>query len=101
MSRGRFRLQVKSISVFYTAILLTIVQPLLGQEATNCVPTPDGLVAWWAAEGNASDRAALNPGTPQGAVTFESGQVGNGFVMHGGFDAVKIAATDSLNVGLG
>src|SRR2546425_139116 len=91
-----------SIKSAYAAIVLAALQPLLvAQTTSNCIPSPNGLVGWWAAEGDAGDRTGLNPGAVQGGVTFEPGEVGKAFAMHGGLDAVKIGATASLDVGSG
>ena len=47
---------------------------------TNCVNPPAGLVSWWAAEGDASDRAGSNDGTLLGGVTYAPAKVGRGFL---------------------
>jgi len=58
------------------SIVAVINPPPVG---TNCVPAPSGLVAWWAAEGNDSDRAGSNEGVLLGGVGFQPGKVGSGF----------------------
>src|SRR3954453_3739128 len=80
--------------------VLLIVFPLFGQAQT-CVPSPDGVVGWWSAEGDGDDQTHVNPGILQGGVTFQAGKVGQAFAFHGGVDAVKIAASASLDVGVG
>jgi hypothetical protein len=81
--------------------LVLISFPFASWAQSNCVPASAGLVAWWSAEGNANDQTQVNPGFVQGGVTFEPGEVGQSFAMHGGVDGVKIAASPSLNVGAG
>ena len=82
-------------------LVLTILQPPLAQAATNCAPQPSGLVGWWSAEGDASDRTGMNPGTIRGGVTFEAGEVGQAFSIHAWTNTVMIPASASLDVGAG
>jgi hypothetical protein len=98
MLGDRFCFAVTSI-VFCCGFLLLASRAQA--QGTNCVSAPSGVVGWWSAERDASDRAFLNPATVQGGVSFEAGAVGNAFGMHGGVDAVKVAASDSLDVGAG
>src|SRR3954462_1993088 len=77
-----------------------IVFPWFG-HAQTCVPSPDGVVGWWSAEGDGGDQTHVNPGILQGGVTFQAGKVGQAFAFQGGVDAVKIAASASLDVGVG
>ena len=68
-----------------------------------CAAPPSGLVAWWAAEGNAADSAGANDGTLQGAVTFTNGLVGQAFGFTGQSGAAVIvpdAAPLDLTTGL-
>lgn len=53
------------------------------------------LVSWWPAEGTAVDLKSGNNGTLQGGVTFETGQLGQGFSFDGVNDVVTIP--DSAN----
>src|SRR4051812_44801101 len=71
------------------------------QSPTNCVTAASGVVGWWSAEENAEDQTQANPGTLQGGVTFETGEVGKAFGMHGGVDGVKITGSAPLDVGAG
>jgi hypothetical protein len=54
--------------------VLTVLAP-----TTNCVPPPPGLVGWWRAEGNYSDSAGTNNGTPINSVSIQPGLVGQAF----------------------
>src|SRR4051812_27294220 len=92
---------VKYLGSFSLVSVFALLQPFSGSGATNCAAPPSGLVSWWAAEGDASDQTGLNPGMLQGAADFDLGEVGTAFAMHGGTDAIKIAASASLNVGAG
>lgn len=82
------------------------LQPVLFLFATcalevlhaDCVPSPSGLVAWWRAEGDASDSAGNNAGTPVGGVTFASGHVGQAFSFNASSDTgVIVPPASPLN----
>lgn len=49
----------------------------------DCVPKPDGLVAWWTGDGTAMDVVGTNRGTLQGGVTYASGMAGQAFSFDG------------------
>ena len=55
-----------------------------------CATPRSGLVAWWAAEGNAADSAGANDGALQGAVAFTNGLVGQAFGFTGQSGAAVI-----------
>jgi hypothetical protein len=65
-----------------------------------CAPKPEGLVAWWRAEGDARDSVGANDGTAQGQVTFETGKVGQGFQFDGA-SFLNIQETPALDFGPG
>ena len=80
-------------------LLLTLFVGLAAGLAdcdASCVPTAAGLVSWWPAEGNATDRAGLNHGTLAGA-TFVAGKVGQAFNCNGG-QKIIIPDNDSLKL---
>ena len=82
-----------------SAVATVVVQPV---ESTNCVAAPAGLVSWWAAEGNAGDRAGLNQGVLSGGVSYAMGKVGEAFAFPiDGDGAVRFTASPSLDVGTG
>ena len=58
--------------------LLASFPPRL-QAQTNCAPPPSGLVAWWKADGDATDSFSTNNGTPLYGVSYDAGEVGQGF----------------------
>jgi hypothetical protein len=76
------------ISFFVLAITM--------MHAQTCVAPPQGLVAWWAAEGNANDSAGANSGSINGNVTFVNGKVGEAFHFDG-TDFVRVPNSASLN----
>lgn len=51
--------------------------------AAQPCPLPSGGVAWWRAEGDSLDSIGTNHGTPQGAVTYAPGKVGQAFSFNG------------------
>lgn len=63
---------------------------------TGPVPAPDGLVSWWAAEGNAADVASRNPGSLQNGTDFSTGMVGQAFHFDGINDLVSIPDAPNL-----
>lgn len=64
----------------------------------TCVGAPSGLVAWYRAEGTASDSAGANPGTLMGSATFGAGKVGQGFSLSGSPSFVRIPDSPSLRL---
>jgi hypothetical protein len=70
-------------------------------RAQACFPAPSGLVAWWPAEGNATDVADGNPGTLTNGAAFAAGHVGQSFSFDGIDDFVSIANSPSLDFGTG
>jgi hypothetical protein len=59
-----------------------------GSPSTVC---PDGMVAWWRGEGDASDSWGGHHGVAGDAVSFAPGQVGNAMVMAGEGVAVEVS----------
>jgi hypothetical protein len=66
--------------------------------ATNCVPTPPGMVSWWMANGNANDLVGGNHGTLVGGVTYTNGLYGQAFRFDGVDGRVNVADSDSLKI---
>jgi hypothetical protein len=64
-----------------------------------CDPRPPGLVSWWRAEGDATDKAGGNNGTLQGGAGFAAGKVGQAFNFNGNGQYVEIPKSPSLDVG--
>lgn len=65
----------------------------------SCVASPDGLVAWWRAEGNGLDATNSNNGTLASGATFATGKVGRAFLFDGADDHFDIPASPSIDVG--
>jgi hypothetical protein len=51
--------------------------------SANCAESPDDLVSWWPAEGNADDIQGSNNGSMENGATFEAGMVGQAFSFNG------------------
>ena len=77
----------------------TVIQ---AAAATECVPRPSGLVAWWRGEGNALDQTGVNNGTPINDMSFGAGKIGGGFVSDGGLGqaAKRVFVPDSASLRL-
>ena len=65
---------------------------------TSGTPAPQGIVAWWRAEGNANDAAGANHGTFTGS--YNAGQVGQAFTIDSSHN-VQIPASAALDLGAG
>lgn len=66
-------------------------------DAPTCGTPLRGLLAWWAAEGDATDWAGANPGTLTGGALTADGA----FVLDGIDDHVQVAPSAALDVGTG
>jgi hypothetical protein len=80
-----------------TASLLGITSPidLLTVTAPACITNPPGLVSWYTADGTTSDFLGANPPVATNAVSYVTGEVGQGFTFGtGGY--IDIAASASL-----
>jgi uncharacterized delta-60 repeat protein len=55
----------------------------------SCVPSPAGLITWYAAEDNANDKQGSNNGTLHNSATFAAGFVGKAFSLDGVDDYVS------------
>jgi len=62
-----------------------------------CAPVDEGMVSWWAGEGNAEDSLGLNNGTLVGGVTFVPGVVGQAFYFDGTSGYASIPDSPSLD----
>lgn len=72
--------------------LLTLI------SSTPCLQPPSGLVGWWPAEGDATDRVGTNNGTLVGNVTFTSGEDGQCFGLDGNTGAITLANNPYLQL---
>lgn len=64
-----------------------------------CLPPPDGLVSWWAGDGNPEDLYDLNDLTAQNGATFGPGKVSQALSLDGVDDYFAVANNGSLNPG--
>jgi serine/threonine protein kinase len=60
---------------------------------------PDGMVAWWRADGNAKDSVGDNHGTLKGGVTFAPGVAGQAFRLDGATRYVEVPRSDLWGFG--
>jgi WD40 repeat protein/tRNA A-37 threonylcarbamoyl transferase component Bud32 len=60
---------------------------------------PDGVVAWWRADGNAKDSAGDHHGTLKGGVTFAAGIAGQAFRLDGATRYVEVPRSDLWGFG--
>jgi WD40 repeat protein len=60
---------------------------------------PDGVVAWWRADGDAKDSAGKNHGTLKGGVTFATGVAGKAFRLDGATRYVEVPRSDLWGFG--
>ena len=87
-------LRLKRILSSMLFLVFTLSAP---QAFAQCADPPAGLVAWWPAEGNASDVAGTNHGTLQNGATFATGYVGQqAFSFDGNDDYVLVSDAASL-----
>jgi len=73
---------IDELSLYNRALSGSEIQAIINADGDGkCEPCPAPL-AWWAAEGNASDSVASHDGVLNG-VTFTSGQIGQAFSFNG------------------
>jgi hypothetical protein len=73
---------------------LTVTSPV-------CVSSPSNMVALWQGEADTTDSVGVNDGSPQGAISFANGKVGQALTFDGISGHVKVPASASLDVGAG
>ena len=71
-----------------------------GKCKTGCAQPPTEMIGWWQGNGNANDIIGLNHGSLENGATFGNGMVGQGFVLDGTNDYVRVPAATGLDVGL-
>lgn len=60
---------------------LALAKPSVAQ--TNCIPRPNGMIAWYRGEGNGLDSVGTNHGTLVNGVNFTTGKVLQAFSFNG------------------
>jgi WD40 repeat protein/serine/threonine protein kinase len=68
-------------------------------EKPSSEKAPNGLIAWWRADGNARDSAGENHGTLKGGVTFAPGIAGQAFRLDGATRYVEVPRSDLWGFG--
>lgn len=88
--------EIKKAYLMVCALLLTLgyTGPVVAQ---SCTPAPSGLVAWWPADGNATDVIGNSNGTLQGDTTYALGEVGQAFSFDGDGDFIEIDERANLD----
>jgi len=81
---------------FVLGLALSFVCFVCSSVAQSCQPPPDGLVAWWAGEGNADDLLGGNAGTLVGRVSFAPGEAGQAFNLDGATGYISIPDAPAL-----
>jgi hypothetical protein len=71
------------VSNAYGMATSEVTMLVVAPEATNCTPSPEGLIDWWPGNGNANDVIGTNNGILVGPVGFASGYVGDAFSVNG------------------
>jgi len=69
------------------------------KSALKCEKPSNGMVGWWAAEGNANDKFGNNHGIEMNGATYADGIVGTAFSFDGIDDFIKVPKSNSLDVG--
>ncbi len=69
-------------------------------RCTDCAPVPEGIAAWWRAEGDATDAAGDNDGTEMNGVGYGPGRVGRAldFDDAAAPDYVEVPHSASLDI---
>ena len=87
----------------YTVLVTNLYGSILSSNAVLTVNPPppcasiiNGLADWWAAEGDANDKAGNNNGALVGGVSFTNGMVGQAFSLNGTNGYVSIPDSPSL-----
>src|SRR5882672_5018783 len=87
-------------NLLYTFVILTgLTRFACPAPAADCVPAPDGVVAWWRAEGNALDSVATNHGTLVNGAAFAQGQVGQAFSFDGANAFLSVPDSTAWDLG--
>jgi hypothetical protein len=83
------------MQTFSSALVLAILAPSVASAAASL---PDGVVAWWEAEGDPVDSIGPNDGTLV-AGAYGEGVVGRAFSFNGTTDFVDVGSDSSLTIG--
>lgn len=95
-------------SVGLVALLLSVVMG--NAEAQNgqappktpeCVPVPEGMVAWWPGDGGVRDRLGRSRAQEGEGLDYTKGKVGTAFLFDAADAFVKIPPLEDLEIGTG
>jgi hypothetical protein len=85
-----------------TAFVIVTALVAASFAGAACLDEPEGLVAWWPADGDAEDLVGGNDAVLGSATTFEDGHVGQAFGLNGTTNAkATVPADAALDVGTG
>ena len=87
--------RIKPLCKLFVALAVLLPALPLASQA-QCVPPPAGQVAWWRADGDATDTAGGNNGTLTNGATFAAGEVGQSFIFYGTNSYVEVPNSPAL-----
>ena len=103
MDGAPFSGRIDEVGIFNRALSASEVHAIYNAGSEGmcrpCAMPPTGLVSWWTADGNATDRVGTNHGMLQGNATYAEGKVGQAFSLDGVDDYVQVASPTSLPLG--
>jgi hypothetical protein len=92
ISPARFRFPRPFVVLIGTIVWLYSGPPSLHAQS-NCVPCPAGVIAWWPADGDATDLVGASSGTMENGAGFSPGLAGQAFSLDGYDDVVLLPGT--------
>jgi hypothetical protein len=90
----------------YSVTVTNLYGSIVSSNATlsvddSCINAAPGIISWWPAENNGTDRISGNNGTLVGGAGFAPGESGQAFNFDGTSGYVSIPADSTLDVGAG
>ncbi len=83
-------------AIFAASLVFAITTDLA--RAQTCSNAPPGLVSWWSAEGDATDRIGGNNGNINGNLSFTQGEVGQAFAFDGSSSYIDLGSPGNLQL---
>ena len=100
----RFNGLIDEVEFFNTVLTQTQIADIYNAgsagKCRSCASAPGNMIAWWKAEGDATDSVDSHDGTINDA-TFATGKVGQAFSFDGVDDDVQIPDSSDWNFGTG
>jgi hypothetical protein len=101
---------IDEVMIFNRALAAAEIAAIHDAGQAGCCPgegasdpplpsAPSGLVSWWAAEDDFSDRTRTNPASGVGGAGFADGVVGRAFDLNGSTSLVQVASPANLPLG--